>query len=784
MRTPFVKTLGWILPLLMIGSWSWAETQVTGEVDAGYQKRDVSANESKFETYGETPDGAVIPSVKVDVNTASDTIHFEGQNLRQNNQSYDLNYNRNYKFKVDASWDQIPHDYSNVAQTLYNEPSPGLFLLPDQIQTNMTGSVIGSSTTNTKLSSYWDAAHNANLQTLDNKGAITLGFRAGEHAKFDLGISEDRIEGHKPWGATLGLSQPVQLPSPVDWKIYNMRSGAQYNEKNVQFGINYLMSAFKNDVETMVWDNPLRLTDTAGAAGAGFPSQGRLNLAPDNWSHTVTTNAGFNLPARTRFTATGSMGYMRQNQDLLPLTSNTKITAPTGGFPAGLTTANLATAAALPEQSANATMITWTQDYALTNRVVKPVTFGVRYHSNQLVNRTSQATFPGFSPYDASFEVENDGNGHFEFRKDLVEGSMDYQIVDALSLGVKYGTEWDTRNDREVRNTTEKTLTVTSDFKPAKWTSLRGSYVHAHRRPQDYDVNGLFHDDGVTPSEMIGLRRYDVADRLRNQGKVLWQLTPGSVSIGIHGSLTHDNFQPGIGDLTGGIGTVTLTTATVGSATPYSVTQQNQMYGLLENRDAAAGVDIDFDVSERLTFTLYYDYEETKALQRSNDNSVGVPQGSPTGTAPLIIQDAGTDWTVQQLDKYHMAGVAANIGRKADKVSFKLGYDIVESRGATEFLTAAIVPNPITAPGGIALVTPPDTKYMKQDITGRTNLRVSEHVTLVLGYLYEKFDVSDWQQQNIPLVGGTTGNQTNIFLGANLQNYVAHVGSIVMKYKF
>src|ERR1019366_1842283 len=134
-----------ILSLLLAAPSAWAGTVVSGEVDAGYQNRNVSANESKFEEYGKVPDGAVIPYVSVDVATDTDTIHFEGQNIQQNNQSYDLNYNHAYKMKVDASWDQTPHDYSNMGQTLYNQNAPGVLSLPSQIQSNLPTTHSGSS---------------------------------------------------------------------------------------------------------------------------------------------------------------------------------------------------------------------------------------------------------------------------------------------------------------------------------------------------------------------------------------------------------------------------------------------------------------------------------------------------------------------------------------------------------------------------------------------------------------------------------------------------------------
>lgn len=753
----FVKSgFSLLLSTLMIGSSALAETQVSSEIETGYQKKDVSANESKFEQYGEVPDGVVIPLLTTEVVHDSDTIRFEGQNLRQNNQSYDLNYNHAYKMKVDALWNQTPHDYSNVAQTLYTETSPGVFRLPGQIQSNIQGQPgITVTNLNNQLGSYWTAAHDAGLHTLDNKGAVNLGFAASQALKFNLGVSEDNISGHKPKGASFGFSYVNQLPEPIEWKTYNVRAGGQYNTKDVQLGLYYVMSSFNNDVETMIWDSARRSTDqavsTIGYVYGDQSSQGRMNLAPDNFSHTVTLNAGANLPAKTRFTAEGSMGYMRQNQTLLPFTINTAIKPGAANAPPF----DASDPANLSMQTANTKMQTWSQDYQLTNQLIKPVTLGLRYHSYQLINRATETSFPGQVRFDQVWEPAPGFDvRRFEYRKDTLEGNADYQVFEPLCLSVRYGIEWDHRTDREISDTTEKSLTASADYKPAAWTLFRGSYLRAHRRPQDFDNTFNLNDPGTAYAELPGLRRYDVSDRLRNQGKVLWQLNPGPMTIGLNGSLTHDNFQPGVGDPTGNDAL---------SSVNFPATQ----YGLLENRDASAGVDVEWDISDRLGVDTYYDYEQVKGLQRSNQ-----------GSGATITQAATTDWTLQSLDRYQMTGVSARIGTPADRVSYRLGYDITMSRGSIEYMS---IGSAVTPP---SINSPVDTKYMKQDISIRTNVKVTERCTLVLGYLYEKFDVSDWQYQNLPLVGGTASAQTNVFLGNNLQNYFAHVGTVLVKYKF
>ena len=87
-------------------------------------------------------------------------------------------------------------------------------------------------------------------------------------------------------------------------------------------------SWFNNEIQTLVWDNPIRFTDrtyeTAYVAGDGA-SQGRLALWPSNTLHTVSTFGSVGLPARSRASAYVALSGSRQNEPILPHTINTAI---------------------------------------------------------------------------------------------------------------------------------------------------------------------------------------------------------------------------------------------------------------------------------------------------------------------------------------------------------------------------------------------------------------------------------------------------------------------------
>jgi len=166
--------------------------------------------------------------------------------------------------------------------------------------------------------------------------------------------------------------------------------------------------------------------------------------------------------------------------------------------------------------------------------------------------------------------------------------------------------------------------------------------------------------------------------------------------------------------------------------------------------------------------------------------------GNSTGEElTLVVSFDGSTWSIVASPNARVL-LAATVGKKTDRVTWRLAYDVTMSRSGTDYSNVgSLVFAPATYTNAVAgvptdgsLISPAATKYMKQDISVRTNIKLSDHVSMMLGYLFEKYDVSDWQNQNIPVVGGTAAAQTNIYLGTNLQNYVAHVGTVLLKYKF
>jgi hypothetical protein len=89
------------------------------------------------------------------------------------------------------------------------------------------------------------------------------------------------------------------LAGTVDTRTNDITTAAEWSNRQGVVRVAYDGSLFANATDTLVWDNPLRITDqTHPSASAGNgSSQGRLPLWPDSSAHTVSGSGSVNLPA-------------------------------------------------------------------------------------------------------------------------------------------------------------------------------------------------------------------------------------------------------------------------------------------------------------------------------------------------------------------------------------------------------------------------------------------------------------------------------------------------------
>jgi hypothetical protein len=131
-----------ITALLAVPSVASAQTDqqppavtVSGSVTTGTQQVDNSTNSSKLTEYRDLRDGFFAPQIRFDVYNTNkgDFVNLGASNVSRSDQSVRASFGRVNMWDVRIDWSEVPHHFSNKAQTPYINRGDGLFEVPATI---------------------------------------------------------------------------------------------------------------------------------------------------------------------------------------------------------------------------------------------------------------------------------------------------------------------------------------------------------------------------------------------------------------------------------------------------------------------------------------------------------------------------------------------------------------------------------------------------------------------------------------------------------------------------
>jgi hypothetical protein len=131
---------------------------------------------------------------------------------------------------------------------------------------------------------------------------------------------------------------------------------------------------------------------------------------------------------------------------------------------------------------------------------------------------------------------------------------------------------------------------------------------------------------------------------------------------------------------------------------------------------------------------------------------------------------------LRQLDRYHVAGAGLTIKAIRNRVDVKLGYNLVDERGTYNYV--------YLASANATKISPIKTDSETHDLSFKADVKLTNSASVSLGYLFERYQVSDWQRELTQIVSGELASENNIMLATYPQDYNAHVGSVVFKYRW
>ncbi|MEK6706054.1 MAG: MtrB/PioB family outer membrane beta-barrel protein, partial [Bdellovibrionota bacterium] len=534
-----------IVALIVVASiTATAEDRFTfnGNLTPGVQLSN-DPSSSKFNEYRDIKDGLFVPGIgasMLDTETGR-YAEINGSSIFRDDQNIRARLGKYSHWKLGLEWDEIPHLLSNKAMTPYAYDGSGRYTVPATVPDTNSGFVKKLVPTAAELTGTNDPAtatylaqylHSTNLGNQRNKGSANLEYMLFDDLKFRFNYSLENRDGNKITYGPIGDRPPrtlnIQLPEPIDYKTQEFKLESDYLGESYQVNTSYQISDFKNNVDAMTWQNIYSNATGAhenwgGSTARSVATFGSRALPPDNRYQNVSATFGLDLPFESRFTATGTYGWLRQDQTLLPYSTND--TADSSDSIAWNSTTKL------PRTTAEAKMNTklFNADYAINP--IDRLNLKASFRYFDLDNKTSISDWK----YATSDTTGTTGSVSYVNKRRNLAYAYDKRNIglDAnygfdfwhTSIGAGFEREGINRVFREA-NTNENIYRTSLRTRPTDWLHLSSKYQYGNRDASDYNYHVTSasywysaseasdkNDPQFTFDNHPDMRRYDVTDR-------------------------------------------------------------------------------------------------------------------------------------------------------------------------------------------------------------------------------------------------------------------------------
>src|SRR5690242_10087399 len=276
-----------------------ATGDVYGRPDLPFQP---SLKASQFNEYQDVRDGFYVRRLDVKFDNVLHTKNYFGlqsQSTLYHDQSYLASYGQYGKFKVQFRYDEIPHIYSDTTRTLFAQTSPGVYSFPALIRQTLQAATPANTIPNIVNTQVVPQLNFFTPAIYRKAGTISAGYNLNSHWNVNGMFFRESQKGARPIGLVMNGSPSaattggfgVELPEPINYFNNLVRLGADFGWRSLVVQGAYIGSFFQNNISTLTWDNPFRLT----AEQVANPLTGAMALYPDNHANYFSFAAGTDL---------------------------------------------------------------------------------------------------------------------------------------------------------------------------------------------------------------------------------------------------------------------------------------------------------------------------------------------------------------------------------------------------------------------------------------------------------------------------------------------------------
>ncbi|NQW05553.1 MAG: MtrB/PioB family outer membrane beta-barrel protein, partial [Acidobacteria bacterium] len=289
---------------------------VRGWADFGVRGSSLTGDASRYERYRDLGDGLFLEGFRLTSDKNGWILDLRADHAGRSDQRYLGTFVRPGKFKGYGMWDQIPMLLSRSTRTPYTEVRPGEFRLDDAVQLQLED--LSGTAQSDALFALVNGSPTFELKSKRHSAEGGFEFFPVPEASFKVVVKRTMRSGAQPYGGSFGHSQVAEFPATIDHTLTDFDASAELERGQVLLRGGYTGSWFKNDVTSIIFDNPIRGIDATNGSSAG-----RVSLPVGNTRLGVNGMVSIKMPKKSRLTAYASVSTLRDdNGMILPQTIN------------------------------------------------------------------------------------------------------------------------------------------------------------------------------------------------------------------------------------------------------------------------------------------------------------------------------------------------------------------------------------------------------------------------------------------------------------------------------
>lgn len=641
-------------------------------------------------------------------------------------------------------YSETPHNFAFDAKSLWAGIGTDNLTLADGMQTDLQNTA-----TNAELAVKLGRYIAGGAQTIDESlRRQSVGAEVALISTYPLtakaSFSNESRDGVRPWSASFGFGNFVEVPWVVKYDTHEFRASTEYAKPESRYlaSASYRYSDFVNHIDSFTFDNPFRIVDAPGGLNCTFacgPSTGRMGLYPSNQYHELGgTFVVKNLPFKSTFNAYVSGGFLRQDEELLPFSTNSA--APPMRSPTN-PSFNATDPAGLPRDTARTAMDTQTILLRWNAKPSKKLAWNAEYRLYRVDNDEEPFVMNQFIREDEDIRNPETVGGIYstvlaDYAKQTLSLQGHYSLSPDMKLGGAYTHEQMNRNFREVERMTDDKIKAEFDWRVFGRVELKSWIEHTRRTTSEYEFDqyNIVQGNPAAYPMVPWLIKYDESPYDRNEAQFMaTTAVTDSIMVSAHAQMTATNYSvPELGPMSMVAANVTVQTS------------NQTAFGVRWDRRNSYGLDITWAPSEY--FSVYGDLGFEAATFEMMDRQWTVNGISdPYRRQPVL--ESKSNWIARVRDNYYTGGLGIEASFIPDRLTLSFQYAFGKSDGQQVYSspvgTAAV--DDVNAFAPVPFRDVDDT--LQHSLNPELSYHLNDHISLSAGYQWEEWDVNDYNYQ-------------------------------------